>query len=81
MTEIADRVRKIVLDHFAMVRGIDPARVVPAAHLVNDLDADSLDIIEIVCSIEEQFGREIPEDEMERLVTVGDVIALIDRHP
>ena len=81
MTDTADHIHKIIADHFARVRGIDAARVVPSAHFVNDLDADSLDVIEIVFSLEEQFGREIAEHELDKLVTVADVIALIEREP
>jgi acyl carrier protein len=77
MTEIADRVRQIIANHFR-ARNIDPARVVPAARLVEDLGADSLDLVEIVFALEDQFGREIGDEETERLVAVADVIALIE---
>jgi acyl carrier protein len=77
MTEIADQVRQIISDHFK-ARNIDASRVVLGAHLVGDLGADSLDLVEIVFALEDQFGREIGEEETERLVTVGDVIALIE---
>jgi acyl carrier protein len=53
--------------------------VVPDARLVEDLDADSLDLVEIVFALEDQFGREIAEEETERLLTVANVIALIER--
>ena len=72
MTDIANRVRQIIFDHFSKVRNLDISRIVPDAHLIEDLDADDLDLIEIVFSLEEQFDREISEDDRpnsERLVT------------
>jgi len=80
MTEIADRVRQIVSNHFR-ARNIDPARVIPGASLAEDLGADSLDLVEIVFALEDQFGREISEEEAEQLLTVADVIALIEGEP
>ena len=79
MTDIADRVRQIIVDHFAKVRNVDPSRVVPNARLVEDLGADSLDLVELVFLLEDQFDREISEGETAKLITVGEVIALIER--
>ena len=53
-------------------------RVVPGARLVEDLGADSLDLVEIVFALEDQFGREISETEVEKVGTVADVVALIE---
>jgi acyl carrier protein len=78
MTEVAEQVREIIATHFKE-RGIDPARVVPKAHLHGDLEADSLDLVEIAFALEDHFGREITEPEMNRIMTVGDIIALIGR--
>ena len=78
MTDIADRVRQIIVDHFTKVRHIDASRVVPDAHLVEDLGADSLDLVEILFSLEDQFDREISEDQMTKLATVRDIITLIE---
>jgi acyl carrier protein len=80
MTEIADQVRQIIVDHFK-ARHVDPARVAPEARLVEDLGADSLDLVEIVFALEDHFGREIDEADIELAVTVGDIIALIEREP
>jgi acyl carrier protein len=77
MSVIADKVRQIISDHFK-AREIDPSHVVPEAHLVEDLGADSLDIVETVFAVEDQFGHEIGEEETEGLVTVADLIALIE---
>jgi acyl carrier protein len=70
----------MIVDHFK-ARNIDPARVLPGAHLVEDLGADSLDMVEIVFALEDQFGREISETEIEKVGTVGDVMALIEAAP
>jgi acyl carrier protein len=63
-----------ISDHFKAIE-IDPSHVVPEAHLVEDLGADSLDIVETVFAVEDQFGHEIGEEETEGLVTVADLIA------
>jgi len=79
MTDTADRVRQIIVDHFTKIRGVEASRIVPDARLVEDLNADSLDLVEILFSIEDQFGREMSEVQAAKLVTVRDVIALIER--
>ncbi|MCL4291504.1 MAG: acyl carrier protein [Acidimicrobiia bacterium] len=55
----------------------DPAAVTEAARFTDDLDADSLDLMELVMAIEEHFGIEVPEDEIEGVVTVGDAVDLV----
>jgi len=79
MTAVADHVRQVIVDHFTKVRHTDASRIVPDANLVEHLGADSLDLAEIVFSLEDQFDREISEDQAAKLLTVRDVIALIDR--
>ena len=74
----SDRVRQIVVDHFRKVRHIDPSHVLPDARLIEDLNADSLALVEIVFLLEDEFGREISEDQTAKLLTVGDVISLIE---
>jgi acyl carrier protein len=51
-----------------------------SSHFVDDLGADSLDLVEIIMAIEEAFGLEIPEGEQEKIKTVGDAIAYIEKH-
>lgn len=80
MTKIADFIREIISDHFK-TRQIGPASVVSDARLVEDLGADSLDLVEIAFALEDQFGREFAEEETERILTVGDIIALVEREP
>ena len=59
---------------------IDSAKVVPGAKLVDDLMADELDRIEIVMSLEEQFGVDIPDEVAEQLLTVADVVAYVNKN-
>ena len=74
MSETADRVKKIVVEHL----GVDGDKVKPEASFIDDLGADSLDIVELVMAFEEEFGVEIPDDAAEKIATVNDAIAYID---
>ena len=74
MSDIADRVKKIVVEHL----GVDEDKVVEAASFIDDLGADSLDTVELVMAFEEEFGIEVPDEEAEKLTTVGEVITHID---
>ncbi len=74
MSDIADRVKKIVVEHLA----VDEAKVVPTASFIDDLSADSLDIVELVMAFEEAFEVEIPEDAAEKIQTVGDAVRYIE---
>ena len=67
-----------VRDHLSG-RGMDASKVVPEAELLGDLDLDSLDTMELTLGLEERFGVEIPDQDLEGLVTVGDAVALIQR--
>ncbi len=60
-------------------RGLDADKVVPEAELLRDLDLDSLDTMELTLGLEERFGVEIPDAELEGLVTVSDAVDLIER--
>ncbi len=60
--------------------GVEKSAVVESASFKDDLGADSLDLFEMVMSLEEEFGVEIPTDELEKMVTVGDVIKYIEAH-
>ena len=70
MSEIGERVKKIVVEHL----GVEPEKVVDAASFIDDLGADSLDIVELVMAMEEEFEIEIPDEDAEKLTTVGAVI-------
>lgn len=73
MSDIADRVKKIVVEHL----GVDEAKVTEAASFIDDLGADSLDTVELVMAFEEAFEIEIPDDAAEKIQTVGDAVSFI----
>jgi acyl carrier protein len=75
MSEIADRVKKIVVEHL----GVEEAKVTPEASFIDDLGADSLDTVELVMAFEEEFGVEIPDDQAETIVTVGDAVKFLEK--
>ena len=71
MTEnMADKVKAIIADKL----GVDPTKVVDEARFVDDLGADSLDTVELVMALEEEFDIEIPDADAEKVTTVGDVV-------
>jgi acyl carrier protein len=71
-----DKVRQIVADQL----GVDVDEVTPEASFVDDLGADSLDTVELVMALEEEFGIEIPDEEAEKISTVADAIKYIEEH-
>ncbi len=73
---IADRVKKIIVEQL----GVDASEVNPQAHFVNDLGADSLDTVELVMALEEEFDMEIPDDQAEKITTVGQAVDYITAH-
>ena len=75
MSETADRVKKIVVEHL----GVEAEKVTEEASFIDDLGADSLDIVELVMAFEEEFGVEIPDDAAEKIATVKDAIDYIDQ--
>ena len=76
MSDILERVRKIVIEHL----DADPEKVNEKASFIDDLGADSLDIVELVMAFEEEFGVEIPDDAAEKINTVGDANKYIEEH-
>ena len=76
MSDILERVRKIVIEHL----DADPEKVTEKAAFIDDLGADSLDIVELVMAFEEEFGVEIPDDAAEKITTVKDAIDYIDQN-
>jgi acyl carrier protein len=75
-TNIEDRVKEIIVQQL----GVDAGAVTPQAHFVNDLGADSLDTVELVMALEEEFDTEIPDEEAEKIQTVGQAIEYITSH-
>ncbi|WP_121288968.1 acyl carrier protein [Helicobacter pylori] len=57
---------------------VDTAQVTPEAEFVKDLGADSLDVVELIMALEEKFGIEIPDEQAEKIVNVGDVVKYIE---
>ena len=76
MSETAERVKKIVVEHL----GVEGDKVTEEASFIDDLGADSLDIVELVMAFEEEFNVEIPDDAAEKITTVKDAIDYIDQH-
>jgi acyl carrier protein len=70
----ADRISKIIVEQL----GVNEDQVKPEAKFVEDLGADSLDIVELVMALEEEFGTEIPDEDAEKLLSVGDVTKFIE---
>ena len=73
MSDITERVQKITVEHL----DVDAAKVEPKASFIDDLGADSLDIVELVMAFEEEFGIEIPDDAAETIQTFGDAVKFI----
>jgi acyl carrier protein len=73
-TDVSARVRAIVVEQL----GVKPEQITLEAKFIEDLGADSLDTVELVMGLEEEFGNEIPDEEAEKLMTVGDVITFIE---
>jgi acyl carrier protein len=71
--EIEERVRKVLAEQLS----VDVAKVTPEARFEEDLDADSLDLVEAVLGLEEELSVEIPEEEMESVKTVGQAVDLV----
>ena len=74
MSDTAERVQKIVVEHL----GVEADKVTQDANFIDDLGADSLDIVELVMAFEEEFGVEIPDDAAEKIATVKDAIDYIE---
>ena len=74
MSEIAEKVTKIVVEQL----GVSEDQVTPEAKFIEDLGADSLDQVELVMALEEAFGSDIPDEDAEKLTTVGDAIAYVE---
>ena len=74
MSDIATRVKKIIVDKL----GVEEAEVTNEASFTNDLGADSLDTVELIMEFEKEFGISIPDDQAEKITTVGDAVAYIE---
>lgn len=73
---VEDRVKQIIVQQL----GVDAGEVTTQAHFVNDLGADSLDTVELVMALEEEFDTEIPDEQAEKIQTVGQAVDYIKAH-
>ena len=76
MSTTYDRLKKIVVEQL----GVEEPEVTPEASFVDDLNADSLDLVELIMSLEEEFGMEITDEEAGNIRTVQDAVDYIDEH-
>ncbi len=74
--DIEARVKEIIVEQL----GVSENEVIPEAKFIDDLGADSLDLVELVMALEEEYGTEISDEEAEKIVTVGDAYAYIKSH-
>ena len=74
--EIFEKVKKIIVEQL----GASDSAITLEASFIDDLGADSLDIVELIMAIEEEFGMEIPDSDAEKVATVGDVVEYIKDH-
>ena len=71
-----DKIKRIIAEQL----GVDDGEITSESHFLDDLGADSLDTVELVMALEEEFGIEIPDEDAEKIQTVGDVAKYIDEH-
>ncbi|PKK91655.1 MAG: acyl carrier protein [Candidatus Wallbacteria bacterium HGW-Wallbacteria-1] len=76
MSDTLNRIKKIVLEQL----NAEESAITESASFIDDLGADSLDIVELVMALEDEFGIDIPDEEAEKLKTVGDAIKYIEAH-
>ncbi len=76
MSEVAQRVKSIIVDKL----GVEESEVTETASFTNDLGADSLDTVELIMEFEKEYNISIPDDQAEKISTVGDAIAYVEQH-
>ena len=76
MTDTLERVKGIIVD----LLGVEPEQVTPEARFREDLEADSLDLVELIMAFEEEFEGEISDDEAQQITTVGEATRYIEEH-
>lgn len=76
MSDTLTKISEVITDKL----GVEPSKITPEAKFVEDLGADSLDTVELIMQLEDEFNLEIPDEEAEKLTTVGAVVEYIDSH-
>jgi acyl carrier protein len=74
MSDTYERIREIIVD----LLGVDPSQVTMEARFREDLEADSLDLVEFIMAVEEEFGGEISDEEAQKITTVGEAVKYIE---
>ncbi len=73
---VSEKVKKMIVDQL----GVNESEVIPEAKFIDDLGADSLDIVELIMALEDEYGIEIPDEDAEKMETVGDAVKYIEEH-
>lgn len=76
MSEVQEKIKQIIVDEL----GVDEAEVTENARFIEDLGADSLDLVELVMRFEEEFGIEIPDEDAEKIQSVRDAYSYVEQH-
>ncbi|MCI7556141.1 MAG: acyl carrier protein [Paludibacteraceae bacterium] len=76
MTEIEQKVKEIIVDKL----GVDEAKVTMDANFISDLNADSLDTVDLIMEFEKEFGIEIPDEDTGKISTVGEAVKYVEEH-
>ncbi len=76
MSEVAERVKSIIVEKL----GVEESEVTDTASFTNDLGADSLDTVELIMEFEKEFNISIPDDQAEKISSVGDAVAYVEQH-
>lgn len=76
MSDTFSEVKEIIVE----LLGVDASKVEPAAKFREDLEADSLDLVELIMAFEEKFGGEISDEDAQKITTVGEAVSYIDKH-
>ena len=76
MAETFDEVKEIIID----LLGVDESKVVPEARFREELEADSLDLVELIMAFEDNFGGEISDEDAQKITTVGEAVSYIEEH-
>lgn len=74
--EIFNKIKTLIADNF----NVDQDKITENTNFTNDLDADSIDLVEFILQLEDEFGSEIPDDEADKIKTVGDAVSYIKSH-